>query len=492
MALIAESFSSSVRPVLRGQLGAVSAAHPLAVAAGQEMLVAGGTAADAVIAAQAILCVVMPDACGLGGDMLALVHVPGQAAVAINGTGAAPMALERVADDGPHSITVPGIVDAWCELSKREGRLPLARVLEPAIRLAKSGVRLSPKLASALKTQRARLERGGAQAWSLFDQVAHSRCIQPELAALLERVAREGRSSFYEGADAHAIVRAVGRLGGVLSEADFAQHATVVARPIETQWGELRVAAQPPMTQGVLLNMAVNALAGLGNFPNELSDHVAVELTEAAFAFRSQVARGEALLETPLSVDFTRAAHRGGPRAYLHTAGVAAADAEGRVISSLVSVFDDFGSAVFVPELGITLNNRAGGFTDGDNAPAPGKRPVHTLAPVLVTDSRGVLGLATPGADGQVQTLLQVLLGLQRDGLDLARAIARPRWRSENGRLLIEQSHSAIERLRALGHDVAPLADGEVRFGAVVCAGFMGDTPIAGADWRRETWAGVA
>jgi gamma-glutamyltranspeptidase/glutathione hydrolase len=412
--------------------------------------------------------------------------------VAFNGTGAAPLALERVANDGPHSITVPGIVDAWCELSKLEGRLSLARVLEPAIRLAKNGARISPTLANALSTQRARLERGGAQRWSLFDQVAYSSCRQPLLAALLERVGREGRTSFYEGDDASAIVRAVRGLGGLLSEADLAAHATVVARPIETQWGGLRVAAQPPMAQGVLLNMAVNALATLGDFPNELNDHIAIELTEAAFAFRSQVARGEALLEAPLTVDFTKAGHRGGPRAYLHTAGVAAADGEGRVIASLVSVFDDFGSAVYVPELGITLNNRAGGFTDGDNAPAPGKRPVHTLAPVLVTDARGVFGLATPGADGQVQTLLQVLVGLQRDGLDLARAIARPRWRSENGRLLIERSHAAIEKLRSLGHNVAPLADGEVRFGAVVCAGFMGEEPIAAADWRRETWAGVA
>src|SRR3954468_19564004 len=110
MTLIAESFSSNVRPALRGRLGAVSAAHPLAVAAGQEMLVAGGTAADAAIAAQAVLCVVMPDACGLGGDMLALVHAPGQSVLAVNGTGAAPLRLETVSDDGANSITVPGIV----------------------------------------------------------------------------------------------------------------------------------------------------------------------------------------------------------------------------------------------------------------------------------------------------------------------------------------------------------------------------------------------
>ena len=453
---------------MRGRLGAVSAAHPLAVAAGQQMLFAHGTAADAVIAAQADLCVVMPDACGLGGDMLALVHSPGKRALALNGTGAAPLALEGVSNDGPHSITVPGIVDAWCELSRREGRLPLDRVLEPAIHLAQAGVRISPTLAHALATQRARLERGGARAWALFDKPSGALCRLPRLADLLDRVARQGRNSFYEGADARAIVRAVRSLGGTLSEADLAKHATVVAAPLETEWGGLRIGAQPPMAQGVLLNMAVKALAQLGEFTRDLNDHVAIELTEAAFAFRSQVARGESLLDERLTVDFEKAGHRGGPRAYLHTAGVAAADAEGRVVSSLVSVFDDFGSAVYVPELGITLNNRAGGFTDGDNAPAPGKRPVHTLAPILVTSPEGVFGFATPGADGQVQTLLQVLIGIQRDGLDLASAIARPRWRSEGGRLLIERGHAGMAKLQSLGHDLVTLPAGEVRFGAVV------------------------
>jgi gamma-glutamyltranspeptidase/glutathione hydrolase len=489
--LIAEPFSSSVRPVLRGRLGAVAAAHPLAVAAGQEMLVAGGTAADAVIAAQAVLCVVMPDACGLGGDMLALVHVPGSAPVAINGTGAAPSQLERVSDDGPHSITVPGIVDAWCELSKREGRLPLTRALEPAIRLASSGMHVSQTLARALETHRARLRRGGAQDWVLFDQPAGSLCKQPHLAAVLQRIGYLGHGAFYAGANAHALARAVQVLGGTLSLVDLLAHETVIGTPIETAWGELRVATQPPMAQGVLLNMAVKAFSELDDFPMGFDDHVAVELTEAAFAFRNEVARGVALLDHPLAVDFQKASHRGGPRAYLHTAGVAAADAQGRVISSLVSVFDDFGSCVFVPEMGITLNNRAGGFTTGDNSAAPGKRPVHTLAPVLLTTPQGVLGLATPGADGQVQTLLQVLVAIQREGIDVARAIARPRWRSENSRLLIERSHTGAEQLCLLGHGVQPLADGDMRFGAVVCAGYIDKEPVAAADWRRETAAGV-
>ena len=491
MSLIADSFSSPVRPVLRGRFGAVSAAHPLAVAAGQEMLNAGGTAADAAIAAQAVLCVVMPEACGLGGDMLALVSRPGKGPIAINGTGAAPLGLTQVSDDGPNSITVPGLVDAWCTLSEHHGRLSLVRTLQPALRLAGSGVRVSQNLAGALAAHRARLERGGASGWSLYGARAGAIIQQDLLSATLERIGVEGRGAFYDGAAARWMVQAVQALGGTLAEADLAAHRTVVAAPVETRWGELRLATQPPMAQGVLLNMAVQAMSRMSDIPAALHDHAAVELTNAAFAFRADVGSGAALLKHELAIDLTRASNRGGPRAYLHTAGVATADSQGMVISSLVSVFDDFGSCVFVPELGFTLNDRAGGFTEGANAAAAGKRPVHTLAPALVTTPQGVLALATPGADGQVQTLLQVLVGIQLGGLDLARAIARPRWRSEDGALLIEKSHQGADQLAALGHRVTPCEDGDVRFGAVVSAGWIDDEPIAAADWRRETAAGV-
>jgi gamma-glutamyltranspeptidase/glutathione hydrolase len=161
------------------------------------------------------------------------------------------------------------------------------------------------------------------------------------------------------------------------------------------------------------------------------------------------------LLAEALHVDRARASGSGGPRSYLHTAGVAVADADGTVVSSLVSVFDDFGSGVLVPELGIVLGNRAAGFTDGANAPGPGRYPVHTLAPaMLLLQDGGVLALATPGADGQVQTLLQVLAGLRYDEETLLGALGRPRWRSEDGRLLVEAGHPATGRLRELGHDV--------------------------------------
>ncbi len=238
--------------------------------------------------------------------------------------------------------------------------------------------------------------------------------------------------------------------------------------------------------------MAAKALSGLAGLAQNRIDHAGIELTEASFAYRDRIGEGAKLLDKKLAFDMDKASHRGGPRAYLHTAGIAVADRHGVCISSLVSVFDDFGSAVFVPECGFVLNNRAGGFTQAPNDAAPGKRPVHTLAPALLETAQGLIALSTPGADGQVQTLLQVLSGLAIEGLDLAAAIGRPRWRSENGLLLIEESHDRRGLLAGLGHKVTPMRDGDMRAGAVTAAGFIDDAPIACADWRRLTWSGIA
>jgi len=454
------------------------------------MLDRGGTAVDAAVAAQAVLAVVMPEACGLGGDGLALVATGSGRVTAVNGVGRAPAAAGVLTTDGGASVTVPGLVGAWAALSARWGRLPLDVVLEPAVGAARRGVAVDQRLLAAVGAQRARLLRGGAGGWPLLAARAGDRVAQLALAATLEAVAAGGADAFYGGGLAAAVAGAARAAGGALTADDLAEHRTVVADPVGVPWDGGRAWVQPPSSQGVLLAMALAWLEREGPVPAADRDHVAVELTEAVFAFRDRAAEGAALLTEPLTVDRERAAHRGGPRAYLHTAGVAAADAEGTVVSSLVSVFDDFGAAVWVPEGGFVLNNRAGGFTAGPNAPRAGALPVHTLAPALLTTPDGPLALATPGADGQVQTLLQVLLHLGDAG-DLAAALDASRWRSEGGRLLVERSHPAADGLVARGHAVTALDDGDDRFGAVVAAGLRGGTPFAAGDWRRGVTAGV-
>lgn len=492
MTFLTDPFSSSVRPAVRGRKGAIAAANPLAVAAGQQMLMQGGNAVDALIAAQAVLTVIAPDACGLGGDMLALVGTPDGSTHAVTGTGKAPRAMTEATGDGANSITVPGIVRGWQLMSIRWGALPLAVILSPAIVLAADGFVVSPALARAVDAQRQRLIAGGARDWALLHARPGDRFVQPALARLLRTIGANGAGAFYDGESAGAIARSVAALGGKLDEQDLADHDTPVGAPISIDFGPWSIGVQPPPTQGVLLAMALQARARFGPAAANLADHIGIELTEAAFASRADCASGAELLDRPLEIDLERAARRGGPRAYLHTAGVCASDAEGLAVSSLVSVFDDFGSGVFVPELGITLNNRAAGFTDGANAARGGKRPVHTLAPVLLRGPEGVIAMATPGADGQVQTLLQVVERLTFGGMPLEQAVAAPRWRSEGGSILIEHGHPAAGRLAALGHELRPLPAGDMRFGAVVCAGGIAAEPFALADWRRECWSGVA
>ncbi len=483
------------RATASGGAGAVATAHPLATDAALGALSDGGSAVDAAICAQAVLCVTSPHACGVGGDVLALVHEPGGRVHAVNGTGRSAAAADEVLHtQGGASVTVPGIVDGWARLHERWGRLPWRRVLAPALLLAADGTGIDDDLARAAQAHRPRLARGGGGRWSLLAGPARWR--QPELAELLERVAAHGAPAFYGGEVAAAVAAAVRADGGALGEDDLAAHRTLVGEPVSVPWHDGTVHVQPPSSQGVLLALCLDAVqrrlpadarALLGGTGRE---HVLVEVTQAAFAQRDRCADPGAVLAADVTVDARRASRRGGPRAYLHTAGVAVADADGTVVSSLVSVFDDFGAGTFVPRFGFALNNRAGGFTAGPNRPQPSALPVHTLAPALHVGPGGALGLATPGADGQVQTLLQVLARRRYDAAPLAEAVAAPRWRGEDGALLVEDDHPAAADLRARGHDVVPLEPGDDRFGAVVAVSTApGGGTSAVADWRRRTTA---
>lgn len=488
--MLPDAYSSKVRPALFGRCGAACAAHPLAVSASTEVVARGGSAADAVIAAQAVISVIAPEAGGVGGDGFFLVRAKQGALTAINAAGRTPAAfIGPVRDDGT-SVTVPGVVAGWGELSRRFGKLPLSDVLGPAVRLARQGFSARPETIRAIKAQRRRLIRGGAQAWSLFGAGDNEAVAQPELGDTLAGIGEHGVRWFYEGPPGSAIARAIANAGGALVREDMIAHATTVSAPLSLSWKGLRIHVQPPMSQGILLLMALAAYDALRVSARDLN-HVAIELTKAAFDFRGQVSRGSALLTERIEIDAERAAGRDGPRSYLHTAGAAASDQDGMVVSSLISVFDDFGAAIFVPEHGFVLNNRAAGFTEAPNDSRPNALPVHTLAPILVDTGSACFALATPGADGQVQTLLQILLGIAVEDLDLPTAIDRTRWRSESGRLLVEQPPPVLDDLIARGHEVVEQQAGDTRFGAVVCAGISDDRPFCIADWRRETWAAV-
>ena len=485
--------------LLRGTQGAVACGHPLAAGAGIEILGAGGGAADAAVAAAAVLAVVLPDACGLGGDAMILVRPAGGDAVALNGSGAAPGGLSLpVPSDGGGTVAVPGAVAAWGDLHARLGRLDLARVLGPAVRIAREGFAAGEALLGAVEAQRGRLTATAA-GFALLEPGLRAgvRVRQPVLARTLERIGAEGPDALHRGELAEAIGRAT---GGHLGPADLEAHRTHVLAPVEGAYRGATIRVQPPVSQAVLALMVLRGLDGRDG-EAECRTHAAIELVEAAFAHRDRVAdpgAAAALLELSLDVDPDRAARRGGPRGYNHTTAITAADDEGTVVSMLVSVFDDFGSAVLVPEGGFVLNDRLLGFAADEaspNAAAPGRRPVHTLSPAIVEHDDRVMAVATPGADGQVQTVVQLVDGIVAGGETLETALARPRWRSIDRRVAIEDGFDSklAGALRLRGHELLPMPAGDALFGAACCAGADESTGtlFAAADGRRETWAGV-
>jgi gamma-glutamyltranspeptidase/glutathione hydrolase len=488
------------RPVVRGTQAAVACGHPLAGMAALRIFERGGNAVDAAIAAAAALAVLLPDACGLGGDAMILVHSSGRE-IAFNGSGRAPAALERtIPDDGAATAAVPGAVASWETARERAGSLPLAELLGPALELADAGFPAGEALVSAIQRQRERLERG-ASGWDLLKDPlapgAHIR--QPKLATLLERIGREGPSAFYAGEIGEAIVRRVREDGGMLTPEDLLAHETVERPPVESSYREVGLRFQPPVSQALLAAMILRELERYGDRDDDALLHLGIEAVEAAFAYRDAVSEPGAelhLLGLQLSLDPARASRRGGPKGYSHTTPVACVDGQGTVVSMLVSVFDDFGSASLVPEGGFLLNDRLTGFSKDPGSPnsaAPGRRPVHTLSPALMERGRVVAALVTPGADGQVQTLAQVIDAIARRNEDIATALARPRWRSLDASVVLEEgfSSSAATELVRRGHDIRWLPPGHGLFGATAVAGIDDETGtvFAAADPRRETWA---
>jgi gamma-glutamyltranspeptidase/glutathione hydrolase len=318
---------------------------------------------------------------------------------------------------------------------------------------------------------------------------------------VIEAIGRDGPAAFYAGPVAEAVQDAARDDDAELSTADLAAHRTVVSEPLAVGFRGATVFGQPPVTQAVLGLMALEVLEHLDDADPVTRHHVAIEALKAAFAHRDEIAdpdAGPELLGLDLAVDRDRAGTGAGPTLQAHTTAVACADAAGMVVTMVVSVFDEFGCSRFVPRYGFLLNNRMLGFSRdpaSPNAPAPAKRPVHTLSPMLLDAGDVVLALSTPGADGQVQTLTQLLERMRVDGLSYTAALDAPRWRSVDSGLTIEQGFSTrvVNALAARGHAVNWAPRGGEPFGAAVLAGFEPHTGsvFAAADLRRDAWAGA-
>ncbi len=356
---------------------------------------------------------------------------------------------------GPLSLSVPGMVDGYGALLARFGSWSFARVAEQAIALA-DGVALSLPAAAAIRACQDLL-RKDARAEAIFlpggeAPSAGSVLAQPELAATLRLLAREGPRAFYEGDLARRIAAGVQAIGGALAVSDLAAHSTVVEAPISTLYRGHTIHETGLPSQGLILLEALNIVehahpAGLND---DARIHLFAEALKCAFTDRLSFAcdprfgpdvTGRLIskawgAERFAAIDPDRSAEdaRVPAMADGDTTYIAVADGDGMMVSLIQSVSLAFGSGVVAGDTGVLLNDRAGrGFSleDGDpNIYAPGKRTLHTLNCYLVTDETGapVIAGGTPGGDGQPQWNLQVLSGLIDQGLDVQLAVEAPRW----------------------------------------------------------------
>ena len=496
------------------QRAVVCAPDGLAAGAGAGALLAGGCAVDAAIAAGAVLAVTRPDQCGLGGDLLGLVHRDGESAPeALNasgraGSGADPRRLREaglaeVPTTGhPAGAPVPGCVDGWLALHERFGRLELAQLLEPARRYAADGFAASEPLAAASQEL-----VGVTGAEELAGLRAGQRVRRPGVARALSAVAAHGRRGFYE-AEFGAALRSLG--DGEYTAEDLARPQADWVTPLGADAFGLRLWSLPPNSQGYLFLSSAAVASGL-DLPDPGDPqwaHLLIEAAREAMADRDAVwhegtdGRG---LVAPERVAALRARVRPDRAGSAEPAAVpgdtvalCVVDGERMAVSMLQSNFFNWGSKLFVPGFGIALHNRGSSFSLSPGHPAkyvPGQRPPHTLSPALATGSDGSLqaALATRGGHLQPQVLLQLAARWRAAGQSPGDAIAAPRWALGEDEVVLEGHAPAAwsEGLHGRGHRVAigpPFAE---ELGEAQLIVRHADHLAAAADPRGPAW-GVA
>jgi len=501
----------SRRSMVLGRRGMVATSNPLASQAGLNILRQGGNAADAAIAAAAVLNVTEPASTGAGGDCFALFFdARTRQVTALNGSGRAPMALK--ADDlraqglveigyhSPHAVTVPGAVAGWADLLARHGRMTLAEVLADAIHYARDGYPLHPVFAAGWKSAEWLLKLSphtedylpGGRAPRAGEIVR-----LPQLAATLQAITEGGAAAFYSGPIAEAIAATVQEAGGVLTVADLEAHQSTWDAPISTDYRGVKVYECPPNGQGIAALQAMNIASGfdLAALPWDSPErlHLMIEAMRLAFAdarqYVADMATNPAPVDGLLSARYaderralispTRAMQPpqfGSPLGRSDTVYLSAVDGDGNACSFINSLYTGFGSAMVAKGTGVFLQSRGALFSLESGHPnelAPGKRPYHTIIPALATrDGELWASFGVMGGFMQPQGHFQVLSAMLDDDINPQEALNRPRWCLEDGTgdttLALEEGIpvATMARLAEMGHRVRPVSgQGRALFG---------------------------
>ena len=514
-------YASQRMPILARNVVATS--QPLAAQAGLRMLLKGGNAADAALAAAISLTVVEPTSNGIGSDAFCILW-DGEQLHGLNASGRSPAAwsLERFQGQprmpkrGWDSVTVPGCVAAWADLSAKFGKLPFADLFEPAIKYAADGFLVSPTIARLWSNQVSELKSypGFAEAFMPNGRAPEAgelfKC--PAQARTLERIAATRGEAFYRGDLAEAMAACARQGGGALTVEDLASHTNDWVAPVGIDYRGFRLHEIPPNGQGIAALMALGILANfdMAALPVDSIDslHLQIEAMKLAFADLYEYVSDPAtmrvapadmlnpryLKERVALIDRQRAGTPAfGRPSQGGTVYLTAADESGMMVSYIQSNYNGFGSGIVVPGTGVSLQDRGFGFslTPGHaNVVASRKRPFHTIIPGFVTkDGRPVMSFGVMGGSMQAQGHMQVMLRMVDHRQNPQAASDAPRWRIDSGVTVgIEQgvASDVVEGLRRRGHDMLQADRWATSFGRAQLIYRMEDGYCAASERRTD------
>jgi gamma-glutamyltranspeptidase/glutathione hydrolase len=481
--------------------------HPLALAAGAEMLLSGGNAIDAAVAALFALTAVEPMMVGILGGGVTHLRLPNGRHVVIDALSTAPSAaradMYETTNDGlasarstacqkneigAASVATPGNLAGWLHMLDRHGTRSLTEVLSAAIRLAEGGFSATPYLVDCVTDRAPQLARDGGLSDLFLPSakpiaVGH-RIVQPDYARTLKHLADAGPGLLYGGALGAAVAEHVGGQGGTLTLTDLKQYTVVEREPVRASYRGLTVIGPPPPAAGgVHIAQMLNILEGFDvadmGFGSPDAIHLIAEALKIAFADRAVATADPAFVDMPVErlVSKSYAAERGASldmkraqqwcpgnlrvRESANTTHVTVADADGYVVSATHTINGLFGASVMIPGTGLIANNYMYNFDPHPGrglSIAPGKRVFSSMAPMMVTDGRRVLhALGLPGALRIFPSAFQAIVNLIDHAMSTQEAVEAPRVWTEGGVLEMEPAyrHAVADALRLRGHEIA-------------------------------------
>ena len=447
--------------------GMAATSQPLATQVALDVLKQGGNAVDAAIAANAMLGLVEPTGCGIGGDLFAIVwDAKSKQLYGLNASGRSPQSLTlaefnkrgltEIPPYGPLPVSVPGAVDGWFELHERFGHLSMKQLLSPAIGYAENGFPVSELIAWYMNRSVERIgQYPGFKETFMPDGSMPAKgeiFKNPALANTYKLLAEKGRDEFYKGSIAHTIDKFMKKHGGYLSYSDMASHTSEWVEPVSTSYRGYDVWELPPNGQGIAALQILNVLEhydikAMGLDSSEYI-HTFVEAKKLAFEDRAKFYADPAFNTIPVKelISKTYAAERnklitdkaakrvdaGNPALYHgDTIYLTTADKDGNMVSLIQSNYRGMGSGMTPDGLGFVLQDRGQLFTlkqDHFNSYKPGKRPFHTIIPAFVTkDDKPWLSFGVMGGATQPQMHAQIMVNLLDFGMNLQEAGDAPR-----------------------------------------------------------------